>query len=40
LLLFASFTKFGDSAITLAAYQGHFDTAELLLKAKVFVLFS
>jgi hypothetical protein len=32
--------KFGDSAITRAAYQGRFDIAELLLKSKVFVLFS
>ncbi len=34
------FVKFGDSAITGAAYQGHFDIAELLLKSKVFVLLS
>ncbi len=37
-LLLASFIKFGG--ITRAAYQGHFDIAELLLKSKVFVLLS
>jgi hypothetical protein len=37
-LLLASFIKFGDSAITNAADQGHFDIAELLLNAKVVVL--
>jgi ankyrin repeat protein len=40
LLLFALFVKFGDSAITIAADQGHFDIAELLLKSKVLVLLS
>jgi hypothetical protein len=39
LLSLASFIKLGDSAITKAAYQGHFDITELLLKSKVFVLF-
>jgi hypothetical protein len=36
----ASFIKFGKSAITPAAYHGHFDIAELLLNSKVFVLLS
>jgi hypothetical protein len=40
LLLLASFIKHGKSAITKAAYQGHFDIAELLLNSKVFVLLS
>jgi hypothetical protein len=33
--IMASFIKFGESAITLAAYGGHFDIAELLPNTKV-----